>query len=75
MGYIKSVMKPGYRIMVSLKAAKGKEVFYKKFCFIGRPNGNFGAGMHIWLEKQLKKERSFHDYTQSKVRITSRIKA
>ena len=50
MGYIKSVMKPGYRIMVSLKAAKGKEGFYKKFGFIERPNENFGAGMHVWLE-------------------------
>lgn len=48
--YIKSVMKPGYRIMMSLKGAKGKEGFYKKFGFIERPNEDFGAGMHQWIE-------------------------
>ena len=51
MTYIKSVMKPGYRIMVSLKAAKGKEGFYKKFGFIERPNEDFGPGMHQWIER------------------------
>ena len=50
MAYIKSVMKSGYRIMVSLKAAKGKEGFYKKFGFIERPNEDFGPGMHQWIE-------------------------
>lgn len=49
MAYIKSVMKSGYRIMVSLKAAKGKEGFYKKFGFIERPNEDFGPGMHQWI--------------------------
>lgn len=49
MDYIKSVMKPGYKIMVSLKAAKGKEGFYKKFGFIERPNEDFGPGMHQWI--------------------------
>ena len=40
----------GYRIMVSLKAAKNKEGFYKKFGFIERPNEDFGPGMHQWIE-------------------------
>ena len=51
MAYIKSVMKPGYRIMVNLKAAKNKEGFYKKFGFIERPNADFGPGMHLWIEE------------------------
>ena len=54
MAYIKSVMKSGYRIMVSLKAAKGKEGFYKKFGFIERPNEDFGPGMHQWIEGEAK---------------------
>ena len=52
MAYIKSVMKPGYRIMVSLKAAKNKEGFYKKFGFIERPNEDFGPGMHQWISSE-----------------------
>ena len=47
---IKDSMKPGYRIMISLLAAKGKEEFYKKFGFVDRPNEDFGCGMHQWLE-------------------------
>ncbi len=47
---IKDSMKPGYRIMISLLAAKGKEAFYNKFGFVDRPNSDFGCGMHQWLE-------------------------
>jgi GNAT superfamily N-acetyltransferase len=47
---IKDSMKPGYRIMISLLAAKGKEEFYTKFGFVDRPNEDFGCGMHQWLE-------------------------
>ena len=54
MAYIRSVLKPGYRIMVSLKAAKNKEGFYKKFGFIERPNEDFGPGMHQWIEGEAK---------------------
>ena len=50
MDHIRSLLKPGYRIMVSLLAAHDKEGFYKKFGFIDRPNENFGSGMHQWLE-------------------------
>ena len=47
---IKADLKPGYRVMISLLAAKGKEAFYNKFGFVDRPNDNFGCGMHQWLE-------------------------
>ena len=50
MEQIKASMKPGYRIMISLLAAKGKEEFYNKFGFEDRPSGNFGCGMHQWIE-------------------------
>ncbi len=52
MNYIKSKLKPGWRIMVNLQAAKGKEGFYKKFGFIERPNQDFGPGMHQWLSSE-----------------------
>ncbi len=47
---IRDSMKPGYRIMISLLAAKGKEEFYKKFGFVDRPDADFGCRMHQWLE-------------------------
>ena len=50
MSRIKATLKPGYKIMISLLAAKGKEGFYKKFNFIDRPNEAFGCGMHQWIE-------------------------
>ena len=46
---IKATLKPGYRAMVSLMAAKGKEEFYNKFGFENRPNESVGCGMHQWL--------------------------
>ena len=46
---IKETLKPGYRAMVSLMAAKGKEEFYNKFGFENRPNESVGCGMHQWL--------------------------
>ena len=50
MDQIKNNLKPGYLMMVSLMAAKGKEEFYKKFGFVERPSDTFGCGMHQWLE-------------------------
>lgn len=47
---IKGSLKPGYRVMISLLAAKGKEEFYKKFGFVVRPGDDFGCGMHQWYE-------------------------
>lgn len=45
---IKASLKPGYRVMISLLAAKGKEAFYNKFGFVDRPSEDFGCGMHQW---------------------------
>ena len=50
MEYIRSLLKPSYRIMISLMAAENKQGFYKKFGFIERPNEFFGPGMHQWIE-------------------------
>jgi hypothetical protein len=37
---------------VGLFAAKGKEPFYERFGFIGRPNETLGKGMiHFWPGK------------------------
>lgn len=47
---IKSSLKPGYKVMISLLSAEGKEKFYNKFGFIDRPNEWYGCGMHQWLE-------------------------
>ena len=50
MSKIKGSLKPGYKVMISLLAVKGKEGFYKKFDFVDRPNEAFGCGMHQWIE-------------------------
>ena len=50
MAYIRSLLKPGYRIMISLMAAENKQGFYKKFGFIERPSELFEPGMHQWIE-------------------------
>ena len=49
MDFIHEQLKPGYRFMVSLCSAKGKEEFYKKFGFVVRPNDDVGPGMHQWF--------------------------
>jgi GNAT superfamily N-acetyltransferase len=49
MDFIHEQLKPGYKFMVSLCSAKGKEEFYKKFGFIVRPNDDVGSGMHQWF--------------------------
>lgn len=49
MDFIHEQLKPGYKFMVSLCSAKGKDEFYKKFGFVSRPNDAFGPGMHQWF--------------------------
>ena len=49
MDFIHEQLKPGYRFMVSLCSAKGKDTFYEKFGFVARPNGEVGPGMHQWF--------------------------
>ena len=50
MEQIRAWLKPGYKVMVSLMSAKGKEPFYNKFGFIDRPDENHGCGMCQWME-------------------------
>ena len=47
--HVKNSLKPGYKYMISLLAAKGKEGFYSKLGFVERPNENFGCGFHQWF--------------------------
>ena len=49
MDFTHEQLKPGYKFMVSLCSAKGKDEFYKKFGFVSRPNDAFGPGMHQWF--------------------------
>ena len=50
MAYVRSMLRPGWKVMVSLMSAKGKEEFYKKFGFIVRPDEDHGAGMCQWIQ-------------------------
>ena len=50
MGFIERILKPGYRVMISLQSAKGKEDFYRRFGFAPRPTEEHGCGMHQWME-------------------------
>ena len=52
MDFIHEQLKPGYKFMVSLCSAKGKEEFYKKFGFVVRPNDDVGHGMHQWFANE-----------------------
>ncbi len=56
MSTIRSNLKPGYSVMVSLSSAKGKESFYEKFGFINRPNDDVGHGMFQWIKEPFTKE-------------------
>ena len=43
--YVKSMTKTGTRMMLCLMCAKGREEFYEKHGFIGRPTPQLGPGM------------------------------
>ena len=49
---IRSEMKPGYKVKLTLNSAKGKEPFYEKLGFKERPNEEAGAGMDQWLKAE-----------------------
>ena len=49
MNFIHEQLRPGYRFMITLVSAKGKESFYEKFGFVSRPNEDVGCGMHQWV--------------------------
>lgn len=46
---LKSDMKPGYKVKLTLNSAKGKELFYEKFGFRVRPNEDAGPAMDQWF--------------------------
>ena len=50
MNYLKNQLKSGWKIMITLVAAQGKESFYEKFGFEKRPNEYLGNGMSQWIE-------------------------
>ena len=54
--FIHEQLKPGYRFMVSLCSAKGKDSFYEKFGFVARPNDDVGPGMHQWFYNEANEE-------------------
>lgn len=47
--FINEQLRPGFRFMVSLCSAKGKETFYEKFGFKIRPDEDHGPGMCQWF--------------------------
>ena len=49
MAKIETWRKPGYKFMLNLMSAQGKEGFYEKFGFLERPNETEGHGMYQWL--------------------------
>ena len=49
MAEINGWLKPGYRVMVSLLSAQGKEGFYERFGFDKRPSERYGCGMCQWI--------------------------
>lgn len=51
MTYLRSQMKDGWKVFVSLMAAKGKETFYSKLGFTARPTDILGPGLTLWLTK------------------------
>ena len=42
----------GTELMLCLMCAKGREGFYEKYGFIGRPTGNLGPGMTMYLKEE-----------------------
>lgn len=50
MNYLKNQLKSGWKIMITLVSAQGKESFYEKFGFEKRPNEYLGNGMSQWIK-------------------------
>lgn len=48
--HMRSQLKPGWRIKLTLFSAKDKEAFYAKLGFRARPDASSGSGMDMWLE-------------------------
>jgi GNAT superfamily N-acetyltransferase len=53
MDYIRNdFLQKGQTVFINLMAAKGRELFYKKYGFEERPNERVGAGMTQWIKKE-----------------------
>ena len=48
--FVRSQLKPGWKIKIVLVAATGKEGFYERLGFRWRPNEASGAGMDMWVQ-------------------------
>lgn len=48
--YWKNQLKDGWKIMITLVAAKEKEEFYRKFGFEKRPTEILGCAMSMWIQ-------------------------
>lgn len=46
---LKSDLKPGFKVKMTLNSARGKEPFYEKFGFKARPNEDAGPAMDQWF--------------------------
>ena len=46
---LKSDLKPGFKVKMTLNSAKGKEAFYEKFGFELRPNDHAGNALDQWI--------------------------
>jgi GNAT superfamily N-acetyltransferase len=50
--YVKTQIPQGWRVSLELISSKGKEGFYSKLGFEGRPSNADGAGMFIMIEPE-----------------------
>ena len=46
---LKSDLKPGFKVKMTLNSARGKEAFYEKFGFELRPNDHAGNALDQWI--------------------------
>ena len=53
LSFLKEQMKPGWGISVDLMSALGKEGFYEKIGFVSRPRDKRGAGMDMYITKDV----------------------
>lgn len=54
--YVESLRMENSEMMLCLMCAKGREKFYEKFGFVGRPTDNLGPGMIQYLKEGVKKD-------------------
>jgi len=64
MAFLRGKLKNGWKMMVTLVAAVGKEPFYERFGFISRPTPEHGAGMSQLLTFMGNNESTPEDVSQ-----------